>query len=98
MDLPCPCNANDSRTLPLLFLYSQSAVESKGLKGSRNLQFGGISISSATTNGEANSIGSLQTGLFTGEPQIGANGQGLTQGTSFGSSSSNSPGFGNSQS
>ena len=82
----------------LVIVFSCFVQSSVGLKGARNLQFGGISISSATTNGEANSIGSLQTGLFTGEPQIGANGQGLTQGTSFGSSSSNSPGFGNSQS
>ena len=97
MDLPCPCNANDSRTLPLLFLYSQSAVESKGLKGSRNLQFGGLSVSTATTTGDANSIGSLQPGVFLPmAPSTGANGEGSTVGTSFGTSSSNSPGFGNS--
>ena len=73
-----------------------SSESSTGLKGTRNLQFGGIAVSSATTDGAANSIGSLQPGLFLGAPQIGANGQGLTQGTSFGTSSTNSPGFGNS--
>jgi hypothetical protein len=72
---------------------------STGLKGTRKLQFGGISLASATTNGEASSVNAL-IGQMSGDPTIptmGVTGNGLTTGTSFGSSNTFSPGLGNSQ-
>jgi hypothetical protein len=79
----------------------QTAMESKasrGLKGARKLQFGGLTVASATTGGKAAST-LLQNGLIqaTTVPTDGLKGSGTTAGTSFGSSTSFSPGLGNSQ-
>jgi len=78
--------------------FSSKVTESKGLKGARKLQaFGGLSVASATTAGEAlsnnNLVGVISDPL---SPQTGVVGTGLTTGTSFGSSSTYSPGLGNS--
>ena len=79
-----------------LQLYSEVKTL-RGLKGARNLQFGGIAVSSATTAGETTSTGSLLPGAFLSAlPQLGAAGAGISQGTSYGTSSTNSQGFGNS--
>jgi hypothetical protein len=94
--------------LTLAFLTTpnfQVVVETKarGLKGSRDLQFGGISIASASTGGKASSVNFLQgvitqpTGNVLALATEGVTGTGLTSGTSFGSSNTYSPGFGNSQ-
>jgi hypothetical protein len=81
-------------------------TKARGLKGSRKLQgFGGKSIASATTGGKASSVNFLQ-GVIAQEGDaanviplatLGVTGTGLTSGTSFGSSTTYSPGFGNSQ-
>jgi hypothetical protein len=88
-------------------LQQVSAVtKARGLKGSRKLQgFGGLSIASASTDGKASSVNFLQ-GVIAQEADgagiealatEGVTGTGLVSGTSFGSSNSYSPGFGNSQ-
>jgi hypothetical protein len=80
-------------------------TKTRGLKGSRKLQgFGGTSIASASTGGKASSVNFLQgviaqeaTGAIVALATEGVTGDGLVSGTSFGSSNSYSPGFGNSQ-
>jgi hypothetical protein len=93
-----------------------AVTNASGLKGSRKLQFGGISIASASTGGKASSVNFLQgvitqplvagapmamppvpAGLVAALATEGVTGSGLTSGTSFGSSNTYSPGFGNSQ-
>jgi hypothetical protein len=87
-------------------IFQVSAVtKARGLKGSRKLQgFGGLSIATASTGGETSSVNFLQ-GVIAQEsgddivPLVtdGVTGTGLVSGTSFGSSNTYSPGFGNSQ-
>jgi hypothetical protein len=80
-------------------------TKARGLKGSRKLQgFGGISIATATTDGLANSANVLSNvklpTFTTGMPfltTLGVTGTASTEGTSFGSSNTFSPGFGTSQ-
>jgi hypothetical protein len=89
----------------LTTLDAQVSVETKarGLKGSRDLQFGGTSIASADTGGKASSVNFLQgvitqpTGMVLALATMGVTGTGTTSGTSFGNSNTFSPGIGMSQ-
>jgi hypothetical protein len=81
-------------------------TKARGLKGARKLQggFGGTSIASAATGGKASSVNFLQNVIaqeaeddIVALTTLGVTGTGLTSGTSFGSSTTYSPGFGNSQ-
>jgi hypothetical protein len=93
------------RSMLILHFYSFLCCTfqtSTGLKGTRNLQFGGLSIATATTDGIANSENTLSNikvptplGAFPlATNLVGVTGSAITSGTSFGSSSSSSPGFG----
>jgi hypothetical protein len=85
--------------LTLSFLTIPNLKVSVGLKGTRKLNsVGGLSISSATTTGQASSVNFLMNTIEGGDNfGEGVTGTGLTSGTSFGSSNSFSPFQGNSQ-
>ena len=107
--MPLSLTANLSTTLFMLFdipCCSYTCIPAAAhfrlqpvSRGGRKLQFGGISLASATTNGEASSVNSLkgQMSITPTPPTLGVTGNGLATGNSFGNSNTYSPGLGNSQ-